>query len=156
MTTRMLTTAEQKKWAPAMNKSVEASPLIFAKAGENGNDPYMIEVTNGQWEQDPSKPTLVIHVIKRADIHPDRAVEVLQHALTDVFGRGVGRQAECDYRNVGELKRRLGKGNFIQEAHDSMTVIFPPGPIVYTRKTSWVRDQMAHAVRKWHERSMGW
>lgn len=153
---RQLTTAEQKKWAPTMNKSVEASPLIFSKAGEGGNDPYMIEVTNGQWEKDPSKPTLVIHVIKRSDIHPSRAVEVLQSALTDVFGRGVGKVAECDYRNVDELRKRLGTGNFIQENHDSMTVIFPPGPIVYTRKTAWVRDQMANAIRVWHERSSNW
>ena len=156
MGTRELTPEERAKWTGPMNKSVEASPLKFARAGTSANDPYMIEVTNGQWEQDSRKPTLVIHIIKRSDIRPERAMEVVQHALADVFGRGAGEIAEKDYRNVAELKKRLGSNHVINEAHDSMTIIFPPGPIVYTRKTEFVRDKLAYALKVWHDRSAGW
>lgn len=156
MGTRDLTPEERARWAEPMNKAVDASPIKFARAGTGGNDPYLIEVGNGQWDQDPRKPTLVIHIIKRSDIAPARAMEVVQHALADVFGRGAGEKAEKDYRNVAELKKRLGANHVIDEAHDSMTIIFPPGPIVYTRKPEFVRDKLAHALRTWHERSMSW
>lgn len=156
MTTKMLTKDESRKWSERLVGNVGARPLKFARAGDDGRSPYMIEVTNGQWEADPTKKTLVIHVIKRADINPDRALEVVRSALVDVFGPHVGRTAECDYRNVGELRKRLGTGNMINESHDSMTIIFPPGPITYTQPPESVRARLAHALRVWHERSLSW
>jgi hypothetical protein len=156
MTTRTLNPKERAQWAGKLNGEVRPSALVFADAGEDGSGPYMIRVTNGQWEQDPRQKTLVIQVFKRVDIHPDKAVTVLQHALVDVFGPHAGAEAECDYRNVAELKKVMGANNVISEPHDTMTVIFRPGAVTRTRRPAYVRDRLAHEIRKWHERSLSW
>lgn len=153
MTTKILTPEESRSWQRKIKDKVDAEPLVFARADE-ATAPFVLEVTNGQ--APGGGKNLIIHLIKRADIHPDKAVEIVQHALVDVFGAKVGEQAECDYRNVTELKKRYGEDQMISEAHDSLTVIFPPGPVVYTRSTKWVRDQMAMALRRWYDKSLSW
>ena len=137
-------------------KDMSPSALVFSEAGTGANDPYMIRVTKGQWDQDPSKKTLVIQVTKRSDIDPNRAVAVAQHALQDVFGADGAKQAYCEYRNVHELKKRLGKDHIVDEPFDTMTIIFNPGPVVYTRKPSSVHNRMAAAFGKWHVKSETW
>lgn len=149
--TRMLNAQEQAQWGKKLNKDVAAKPLLFAKA-EEANAPLQISVTNGQV---PEGKTLVIQFLKRPDIHPDRAVAIVQHALVDVFGRHAGAEAECDYRNVAELRKRMGN-EMVSEDHDSLTVIFMPGTVAYTRRPSWVRDRMADACRRWYETSKSW
>ena len=156
MSTRTLTPDERRQWGEKINRDVKASPIVPADAGTGANDPYHIRVLNGQWDQDPSKPTLVIQVTKRVDIAPQRAVEVLQHALVDVFGPHPGPGVVKEYRDVAELKKRLREHHIVSEAHDTLTVIFPPGPIVYTRKVAAVRNAMAAALKKWHEASSSW
>lgn len=149
---RELGPEEAKVWQQRIVDNVDASPLPFECADE-ATAPFIIEVTNGQ---SPEGKTLIIHLIKRADLHPDRAIEVARHALVDVFGPDAGTQAECDYRNVAELKKKLGDEQMISEAHDSLTIIFPTSSIVYTRSRAWVRDQMAMALRRWYDKSLSW
>ena len=150
-TTRMLNPEEKARWGKKLNKDVTAKPLLFARADE-ANAPLQISVTNGQV---PEGKTLVLQFLKRPDIHPDRAVQIVQHALVDVFGRHAGAEAECDYRNIAELKKRMGN-EMVAEDHDSLTVIFMPGTVAYTRRPSWVRDRMADACRRWYEASRSW
>lgn len=130
---------------------------MFADAGDvASNDPYVLRVTNGQWDKDPSKKTLVIQVYKRQDIEPARAIEVIQSALHDVFGPRAAEQAECDYRNVSEIKKKLRMDRLPDGELDTATIIFRPGPIVYTQRPERVRDRMARSLREWHERSLNW
>jgi hypothetical protein len=149
--TKILNPQEQAQWGKKLNKGVDAKPLSFEKAQE-ANAPFQISVTNGQV---PEGKTLIIQLLKRPDIHPDRAVQIVQHALVDVFGRHAGAEAECDYRNVAELRKRFGN-EMVSEDHDSLTVIFSPGTVAYTRRPHWVRDQMAAACRRWYDASRDW
>jgi hypothetical protein len=152
MTTKMLTPQESRAWQQKIKDHVQAAPLVFSKA-DDATSPFVLEVTNGQ---SPEGKTLVIHILKRADVDPDKAVLIVQHALVDVFGPEAGAQAECDYRNVAELKKRFGPGNVIGEVLDSMTVIFKPGPIARTRGRDWVRDSLAVALNRWYQKSGSW
>ena len=149
--TRILGPQEQRQWSQKLNHEVGAKPLVFAKA-EDANAPFQISVTNGQ---SPEGKTLIIQLVKRPDGPPDRAVVVAQHALVDVFGRDAGSQAECDYRDVKELRARMGN-EMVNEEHDSLTIIFKPGAITYTRRPEWVRDRLAAELRKWFEASSSW
>lgn len=144
---------EARAWQKKISETVDASPLPFARA-DDANSPFMLEVTNGQSPE--GGKTLIIHIFKRVDMHPQRAKEIAQHALHDVFGAEAAAQAELDYRDVKELKKRYGQDNIINEAHDSLTIIFRPGPIAYTRSRSWVRDQMAMALSRWYTKSLSW
>ncbi len=56
---------------------------------------------------------------------------------------------------MSELKKRLGD-QMIKETHDSMTVVFAPGGVAYTRRPAWVRDRMAAALNRWYEQSTSW
>jgi hypothetical protein len=150
---RRLSVDESRQWEKKIADSVDASPLVFARADE-GIGPFVLEVTNGQGPN--GAKTLVIHMIKRMDLDPARAVEIARHALTDVFGPEAGAQADCDYRDVAELKKRYGDKHIVNETHDSMTVVFDSGVIPYTRSIESVRNQMADALRRWHERSLDW
>ena len=151
MTTKELTPEESREWRRKIEgKNVKAEPLVFARA-DQGAGPFVLEVTNGQG---PEGRTLIIHVFKRGDVHPERAKEIVQHALVDVFGEQAGREAECDYRNISELKKRLGN-EMVNESHDSLTVIFG-GAVAMTRNRDWVRDNMALALARWYERSLSW
>ena len=158
MTSRRLTAEETAHWGKKLNNgSIKPEAMKFADSGTiKDNDPYVLRVTNGQWDKDPGKKTLVIQVYKRLDIPPDRAIEVIQSALIDVFGEKAGSQAECDYRNVGEIKKKLKMDKLPDGEHDTATIIFAPGPIVYTQRPERVRDRMALALRTWHERSLNW
>lgn len=147
----MLDAKEQAQWSKKLNNGVGAKALEFARA-EDANAPFQISVTNSQV---PEGKTLVIQFLKRPDLNPDQAVAIVQHALIDVFGRHAGAEAECDYRNVGEIKKRMGN-EMIAEDHDSLTVIFGPGTVAYTRRPAWVRDEMARACRAWYETSKSW
>jgi hypothetical protein len=149
--TRVLNSQERASWGQRLNKSVKTTPLIFAKA-EDANAAFQVSVTNGQV---PEGKTLIIQLEKRPDIDPRRAEEVAQHALIDVFGRTAAAQAECDYRNVKEVRSRMGN-EMVGEDLDHLTIIFSPGPIAYTRKPAWVRDQMALALKTWFDRSGSW
>lgn len=151
MTTRVLNPEEARVWQRRIKDTVDASPLVFDRA-EDGNAPFHLEVTNGQ--APGGGKTLIIHVFKRADIAPERAQEIVQSALVDVFG--VGHEAECDYRDVGELRKRFGDKHLASETHDSLTIIFPPGPIAYSRRAGWVRDKMALALFDWYRKSLTW
>lgn len=152
MSTKILTVKESVEWQNKIKDKVGAEPLVFSKANE-ATSPFTLEVTNGQG---PDGKTLIIHVFKRADIDPRRAIEIVQHALIDVFGPDAGAQADCDYRDVRELKKRFGDNHLASEVHDSMTVIFGPGPIALTRPRAWVRDRMAMALRRWNDKSLSW
>lgn len=149
---RALSTDEQRHWSKKLNKDVVAAPLIFKRA-QDANAPFQISVTNGQGPG--SGKTLIIQLAKRPDIAPARAVEIVQHALIDVFGPTAGREAECDYRDVAELKKRMGK-EMVAENQDSLTVIFDPGRIAATRRPASVRTAMAEACRRWFEASESW
>jgi hypothetical protein len=153
MATKLLNPEESRRWQSKIKDSVDASPLPFARA-DDATSPFMLEVTNGQ--SSGGGKTLIIHIFKRADMHPKRAQEIAQHALHDVFGAAAAAQADLDYRDVKELKKRYGQDNMINEAHDSLTIIFRPGPIAYTRSRSWVRDQMAKALSHWYTKSLNW
>lgn len=152
MANKILTPDEAREWRRKIKGKVSAEPLAFSKADE-ATSPFFLEVTNGQH---PDGRTLVIHVFKRADIVPERAIEIVQHALTDVFGRDAALWADCDYRNVTELRKSFGDAHLASEVHDSLTVIFRPGPVALTRTRNWVRDQMAAALRRWYGRSLSW
>jgi len=160
MSTKILSPDESKKWSDKLKKSTSASPLVFAR-GDEAFQPFLLEVTKGQ--SSTGGKTLIIHVIKRADIEPERAEEIVRHALVDVFGKHAGVEAECDYRNVAELKKRFGPENVVNEPFDSMTIIFDRNPhtggvstIAYTRSIAWVRDKMTVALAKWYEKSRSW
>jgi hypothetical protein len=150
---RILNRDERRVWQQRIKDTVDASPLVFDRA-EDGNAPFHLEVTNGQ--APGGGKTLVIHVFKRADIDPGRAQEIVQSALVEVFGPTAGAQAECDYRDVKELRAIFGDKHLASETHDSLTIIFPPGPISYSRRTDWVRDRMAAALFNWYRKSMSW
>ena len=150
--TRALSPKEQSEWSQKLNNEVGAKPLVFERA-EDANAPFQISVTNGQA---PGGKTLVIQLIKRPDISAGRAVEVAQHALIDVFGRHAGAGADLEYMDAAELKKRNGTDEAFVVKHDSLTIIFQPGPVASTRRAGWVRSQMAAALNKWHEASMRW
>jgi len=147
---KVLTPEESRAWQSKIKNRVDADPLVFADAKE-AELPMALEVTNGQ---DPSGGrTLVIHVFKRADISQDHAINVMQHALTDVFGAQAADQADCDYRNLKRLKERFGD-QMIRESCDTMTVIFRPGPIALTRDKNWVRNQLIQAIQRRYRQSL--
>jgi hypothetical protein len=150
--TRILTPQESRDWQKKIKGQVKAEPLVFSKA-DDATSPFVLEVTNGQ---SPEGKTLIIHIFKRTDVDPDKAVLIAQHALVDVFGPEAGAQAECDYRNVAELKKRFGPDHLASEILDSMTIIFKPGPIAWTRSRDWVRDSLAVALNRWYQKSSGW
>ena len=149
---RILSPEESRVWREKLPKNAKASPLVFARADE-ANAPFVLSVTNGQ--APGGGKTLIIQIVKRADIGHDRAIAIVQHALVDVFGADTGKEAECDYRDVQALREKLGK-EVVAEAHDSMTIIFDSSPVAYTRPRDWVRDQMAAALRRWYEKSSDW
>jgi hypothetical protein len=150
--TKILTPEESKKWQGRLkDKNLSAKPLSFERA-QDANAPFQVSVTNGQ---DPGGKTLIIQLEKRPDIDPDRALVIAQHALVDVFGPGAGQEAECDYRNVNELKKQLGK-EMVPENTDNLTIMFGPGVIAFTRRPNWVRDNMAAALRRWYDASGSW
>lgn len=144
MSSKVMDVEEARAWRQKIPRSVSARALVFARA-EEANSPFVIEVTRGQG---PDGKNLIIHIVKRADIHPDLAIKIVQHALVDVFGADAGKQAECDYRNVIELKKKYGR-DVVPEDHDAMTIIFDQGPIAYTHSPTWVRDKLALALGKW-------
>ena len=152
MTTKVLNPEEARIWQQRIKDTVDATPLVFERA-EDANAPFHLEVTNGQ--APGGGKTLIIHVFKRADIARERAQEIVQSALVDVFGQGAGEQADCDYRDVVELRKRFGEKHLASETHDSLTVIFK-GSIAYSRRTEWVRDNMAAALFDWYRKSMSW
>jgi hypothetical protein len=152
MTTRILTAQESQVIAKKFEDKVSAAPLVFSRA-EDATSPFVIEVTRGQAADGK---TLVIHIFKRLDVPKSRAIEVVQHALIDVFGAETGAQADCDYRDVAALKRAYGREMVVDEPFDSLTIIFRPGLVVYTRTPNWVRDQMALALTRWYRSSLGW
>lgn len=152
MGTKVLTPQESRDWQKKIKDHVAAEPLVFSKA-DDATSPFVLEVTNGQ---SPEGKTLIIHIFKRTDVDPDKAVLIAQHALVDVFGPEAGAQAECDYRNVSELKKRFGAEHLASEILDSMTIIFKPGPIAWTRSRDWVRDSLAVALNRWYQKSASW
>lgn len=149
---RRLTSEEQTHWSSKLNNDVSASPLEFARARE-ANAPFQISVTNGQ--APGGGKTLIIQLQKRPDIRKERAVAVAQHALVDVFGATAGREASCDYRDVVEMRKRMGE-EMVAEEFDNLTIIFDPGVIVATHRTETVRTRMADACRRWFEVSKDW
>lgn len=150
---RILSPDESRAWQKKLgDKDVGARPLVFERAQE-ANAPFQVSVTNGQV---PGGKSLVIQLIKRPDIDPARAVLIAQHALVDVFGPHAGAQAELDYIDAAELKKRSGVDDKFVAETDSLSVVFGPGPITATRRPAWVRDQLATALRRWHEASADW
>lgn len=143
---------EAERWQKKIPNHIDARPLVFAKADEI-DSPFVLEVTNGQGPL--GTKTLVIQITKRADANKQRALLVVRHALADVFGADAGKVADCDYRDVAELRKRLGK-EMINEAHDHLTVVFDGGVVPAIRHRDWVRDQLAAALRRWWGESAGW
>lgn len=149
MSTRILSQDESRQWQSKIKDSVGAKPLPFSKA-DDANAPFQISVTNGQA---PEGKTLIIQLVKRPDISAERAVEIVQHALVDVFGRHAGEEAECDYFDAEEMKRKFGQAAL---PVDALTVTFRPGPIALTRRPEWVRNQMAASTVRWFQASNSW
>jgi len=150
MTTKILTADESKKWQNKLDNNISASPLVFARADE-ANSPFMIEVTNGQ---DENGKNLIIHVFKRGDLDPEKALLIFKHALQDTFGRQGAIEGECFYINAAEMNKKMGGKTF---AHDSMDVTFHSGTTTACiRSKEWVRDRLAAGLRKWYERSFSW
>lgn len=143
-----------KTRAQQVLKDAVPSPLKFSRAGEKSSEPYMVEVTNGQWDRDPKKKTLVIHIHVRPGINQERAKEVFQHALVDVFGAKPDNDFYMDFFDPAEFQIRYGTQPALTQF--TMNVIFSPGPIVDTRRPEFVRDAMAQAMAKWHGASASW
>jgi len=143
-----------KTRAKQVLKDTVPSPLKFSRAGEKASDPYMVEVTNGQWDKDPRKKTLVVHVHVRPGINRERAKEIFQHTLVDVFGARPDGDFFLDFFDPEEFQTRYGTQPALTQF--TMNVIFFPGPIVDTRRPDVVRDAVAAAMRKWHEKSSAW
>lgn len=150
-------------------RNVSAKPMVMERAGISAGDPYLIEVTNGQWEGDPSEKTLVIHAQVRPGIPLERAKSVFQHAVIDVFkDQRVPAPRMMDWYDPAEEKAR---GNRPALAMISLTLIFFPGVItkddmgqvvkvvkdldaktfIATRRTSTIRDLVAAAMGVRHE-----
>lgn len=137
-------------------------PLVMERAGIGAGDPYLIQVTNGQWEGDPREKTLVISAQVRPGIVLARAKAVFQHAVIDVFTERVPAPRMMDYYDPAEEKAR---GNVPALAMISLTLVFFPGVVtdgvpvrdrdakafIATRRPSTVRDMMAAAMRDRHE-----
>lgn len=149
---RQLTPSEQAQWSSKLNNDVSAAPLQFARA-QDANAPFQISVTNGQ--APGGGKTLIIQLQKRPDITKERAIAVAQHALVDVFGKDAGREADCDYRDVAELRKRMGR-EMVAEEFDNLTVIFNPGVIAAMYRPETVRTRMADSCRRWFELSESW
>lgn len=153
MNSRILTPTESRRWQQKLTDDVSAKPLDFAVA-DDANAPFQVSVTNGQ--APGGGKTLVIQLMLRPDVRRERAVEVAQHALSDVFGREAGAEADLDYMDAAELKKRTGvDGKFVTNV-DSLSIVFGPGRVSATRRPPWVRDQLAAALRRWWETSAGW
>lgn len=141
---------------------INPKPLVMERAGISAGDPYLIEVTNGQWEGDPSEKTLVIHAQVRPGIALERAKSVFQHAVIDVFTERVPAPRMMDWYDPAEEK---AKGNKPALAMISLTLVFFPGVItagvpvkdrdakvfIATRRPATVRDMIAAAMRIRHE-----
>ena len=142
---------DKAKARAALRDVKPPSALVF----ERGNDAgYVIEVTNGQWERDPSQKTLIVHAFVKPGIPMARAHEVFQHALVDVFGEHPDNDHHVDYYDPAEFRQRFNTAP-VMTSH-TMTVIFAPGPVVYTRRPEFVRNAMIVAMRKWHDASASW
>lgn len=147
---------------------INPRPLVMERAGVSASDPYLIQVTNGQWEGDPGEKTLVISVQVRPGIVLERAKSVFQHAVIDVFTERVPAPRMMDWYDPAEEKAR---GNKPALALISLTLIFFPGVItkdnagqvvkvtkdldakafIATRRPSTVRDLIAAAMRSRHD-----
>ena len=150
-------------------KNISARPMVMERAGISASEPYFIEVTNGQWEGDPSEKTLVIHAQVRPGITLERAKSVFQHAVIDVFkDQRVPAPRMMDWYDPAEEKAR---GNKPALTMISLTLIFFPGVItkddsgqvvkvvkdidakafIATRRASTIRDLVAAAMGVRHE-----
>jgi hypothetical protein len=141
---------------------IKPQALVMERAGISVGDPYLIEVTNGQWEGDPREKTLVIHAQVRPGVEIERAKAVFQHAVIDVFTEHVPAPRMMDYYSPVEEK---AKGNMATLPMVSLTLIFFPGVVtagvpaldrdaktfIATRRPSTVRDMIAAAMRARHE-----
>jgi hypothetical protein len=147
---------------------INPRPLVNERAVIGAGNPYVLDVTNGQWEGDPRLKTLVVKAQVAPGVPLERAKAVFQLAAIDTFGETVPAPRLLDWYNPALEKVPVSPLVLL-------TLIFFPGIIHYgpdkkvsrvepltdaqvfiaTRRPSTIRDVMAYNMRLRHEETKG-